>query len=659
MQAEMERMAQYTKQPEVLRELFEALGNDPFVIAECLARPALSERLVTNFYAHDQRFHGELRQRAEADLRAHHTVTQMKHISGKYSEIELVRSNNEEIVGQASRLPSEQLAAEAPPVHQADSTTGVKLNSLEWDENVQRLAAMFGGTKNGRARLPGAPIRQIKIGVLSSLQEDEGRYYTTAVLKKSKDHLTLATVEWRKQPLESWRVKAESQMPKEMVARTANYTLPTVSDGANGGTDDTWAATASEPSTRWYHTAVWTGSEMITWGGLNGDYSYSNTGGRYNPSTDSWTATSTTNAPSARDYHTAVWTGTEMIVWGGHFYDGSDHYLNTGGRYNPGSDSWTATSTTSAPSSRSNHTAVWTGSEMIVWGGYFYDGSSHYLNTGGRYDPATDSWTATNTANAPSDRYAHTAVWTGGEMIVWGGFFNDGSNQHLDTGGRYNPATDSWVATNTTNAPTGRYLHTVVWTGSEMIVWGGDNGSFLNTGGRYNPGTDSWGVTSITNAPTGRFSHTAVWTGSEMIVWGGVFYDGNNHYLNTGGRYNPSTDTWMATSTPHVPTGRYLHAAVWTGSEMILWGGYNYGFLNTGERYNPGTDSWTSTSTSNPPSARSGPTAVWTGSEMIVWGGWNGAGVNTGGKYNPGTDSWAATSNTNAPSGRGGHAAVW
>src|SRR2546425_1601716 len=45
LQAEMKRMAQNTKQPEVLRELFEALGNDPFVIAECLARPILPERL--------------------------------------------------------------------------------------------------------------------------------------------------------------------------------------------------------------------------------------------------------------------------------------------------------------------------------------------------------------------------------------------------------------------------------------------------------------------------------------------------------------------------------------------------------------------------------------------------------------------------------------
>src|ERR1700757_4093066 len=46
LQAEMDRMAKHTKQPEVLRELFAALGNDPFVIAECLARSILAERLI-------------------------------------------------------------------------------------------------------------------------------------------------------------------------------------------------------------------------------------------------------------------------------------------------------------------------------------------------------------------------------------------------------------------------------------------------------------------------------------------------------------------------------------------------------------------------------------------------------------------------------------
>ena len=94
-----------------------------------------------------------------------------------------------------------------------------------------------------------------------------------------------------------------------------------------------------------------------------------------------------------------------------------------------------------------------------------------------------------------------------------------------------------------------------------MIVWGGDDGSsYFNTGGRYNPGTDSWTATSTTNAPAARYFHTAVWTGSEMIVWGGV--DGSS-YLNTGGRYNPGTDSWTATSTTSAPAGRYVsHGSV-------------------------------------------------------------------------------------------------
>ena len=86
-----------------------------------------------------------------------------------------------------------------------------------------------------------------------------------------------------------------------------------------------------------------------------------------------------------------------------------------------------------------------------------------------------------------------------------------------------------------------------------MIVWGGDDNSrFLNTGGRYRPGTDSWTATSTTNAPTARGVHTAVWTGSEMIVWGG--FDGLNMFLNTGGRYNPNTNSWTATSTTNAPS---------------------------------------------------------------------------------------------------------
>jgi hypothetical protein len=351
----------------------------------------------------------------------------------------------------------------------------------------------------------------------------------------------------------------------------------------------------------------------------------------------SWTSTSTgTNVPSGRRFHTAVWTGSEMIIWGGADCAGSGCSLNSGGRYNPSTDSWTATSTgANVPSARESHTAVWTGSKMIIWGGYYTDVSTHYLNTGGRYSPSTDSWTTTGTgANVPTGREAHTAVWTDSEMIVWGGV--DASN-NLDTGGRYNPSTDSWTPTSTgTNVPSGRVNHTAVWTGTEMIVWGGyyydGSGHYVNTGGRYNPSTNSWTSTSTgANVPTGRSVHTAVWTGSEMIIWGGG--------TNTGGRYNPSTDSWTSTSTgANVPTGRSFHTAVWIDFEMIIWGGGSSNPVNTGGRYNLYTNSWTPTSTgTNVPLGRWFHTAVWTGSEMIVWGGQDNSAnwLNTGGKYNP------------------------
>jgi len=648
LQAEMERMAKSTKQPEVLRELFEALGNDSIVIAECLARPALAERLLTNWYAYDHRFHGELKHRAKADLGSHPNIEQMKRSSGTYNEMDLMRSDSSDI--------SEQRDA-----------TSLRLNSQEWDEAVRKLATAFDrfraatpkgsaiGSADTSAHSKNAAIEdheKLPMGKLSSLQEDETRYYVAAVIEKGDNHLKLATISWLKEPLHSWLVKAETQVPVTMAVLSANYTLPVISGYSDNSipsvacTGDTWTPTelTNVPDPRDSHTAVWTGSEMIVWGG----YPQLNTGGKYNPSTDSWAATSTVNAPAGRYVHTAVWTGSEMIVWGG--YNGS--YLNTGGRYDPSTDSWTTISVANAPDGRSRHTAVWTGSEMIVWGGQ--DANLVHLNNGGRYNPSTNSWITTSTTNAPAGREDHTAIWTESEMIVWGGF---GVSGQVNTGGRYNPSTDSWTATSTTNAPSGREAHTAVWTGTEMIVWGGLDPGDLNTGGRYDPSTDTWIATSLVNAPTGRDSHTAVWTGDEMIVWGGSD-------LNTGGRYDPSSDSWTATSTANAPDPRYRHTAVWTGSEMIVWGGLNFpvGFLNTGGRYDPSADSWAATSTTHAPTGRYLHTAAWTGSEMIIWGGMNGFGggyLNTGGRYTPSTDSWTTTSTSGAPVAREFHTSVW
>jgi N-acetylneuraminic acid mutarotase len=220
-----------------------------------------------------------------------------------------------------------------------------------------------------------------------------------------------------------------------------------------------------------------------------------------------------------------------MIVWGGD--DDSDTPLNTGGRYDPAGNSWTLIVNTlpNTPAARDSHTAVWTGNEMIVWGG----SRIGLLNDGGRYDPAANagagSWTAMpNTlANTPAARVSHTAVWTGIKMIVWGGW----AGSLLNDGGRYDPAGNSWAAVSIIGAPAARNHHTAVWTGSEMIVWGGDDDSDtpLNTGGRYDPAGNNWTAASITGAPAARYAHTAVWTGSEMIVWGG--YGGSGSFNDT------------------------------------------------------------------------------------------------------------------------------
>jgi N-acetylneuraminic acid mutarotase len=641
LQAELNRMVRNTRSPDLLRELIAALDNDPFLVAECLARPALVNRMIRNWYARDARFHGALRQRAETVLATLPNVAAgMSELGGEYREVEW-------------RLaPERTRAAVFDSGHGEDAV--IELDATEWREHVARLAEELVPRRAPRdGHDPSTLLDRIPTGRPSRLVEENDCFTVTAVLSKQPDRLRTATVTWSKLPFDVWW----SERGRATV-RAAGSVAPVFPPPGgyemrepheDGCTLDSWTATWYLPAVRAQHNAVWTGTEMIVWGG-SGSIESLNSGGRYDPATETWTKMSTgSGVPTPRVGSTAVWTGTEMIVWGGE--DGTGG-TNSGGRYDPATDSWTETSLDEGvPTRRQGHTAVWTGTEMIVWGGV------GYLNTGGRYNPATDSWTETSTgAGAPTGRSLHTAVWTGTEMIVWGG--DDGAV--VDTGGRYDPATDGWTPTSTgSGVARERIHHTAVWTGSEMIVWGGFDGGTngWRVGGRYNPLTDSWTETPITDSPTGRRSHTAVWTGSEMIVWGGIGYE------NTGGRYDPAADRWTETSTGDgVPTGRMRHTAVWTGTEMIVWGGDGAPWRwNTGGKYDPVTDTWTATSMgAGVPAGRNGHSTVWTGTEMIVWGGQDRRHFNDGGRYVPATDSWTPTSTVaDVPTKRAWHEAVW
>ena len=97
---------------------------------------------------------------------------------------------------------------------------------------------------------------------------------------------------------------------------------------------------------------------------------------------------------------------------------------------------------------------------MIVWGGIEFHGDipwcgEGYADTGSRYDPITDAWTQMSSSGTPSKRGAHTMVWTGTEAIIWGGFVevNDYSdpdipycrNEALGSGASYDPDSNSWT----------------------------------------------------------------------------------------------------------------------------------------------------------------------------------------------------------------------
>ncbi len=426
LQAELDRMAQGTRDPAMLREIHEALGNDAYLVAETLARQTLANRLIRNWYANDDRFHGELKAKANAALAACDSAGCMKTMGGTYRE-----------------TTWKLRAGEADAPRGDPENRAVLLDAEEWEKHLARLATKVGGTAEA--------LPLMKIG---SLEETAEAFVVTAVLAAGPDEVTTAATVWKKVSFDEWWAGESAAYETRIDGVSGEFELGALN--LSGCAPDTWTATPIEvPDPRSYHTVVWTGTEMIVWGG-NG-----NTGGRYNPATDTWVGTSTgANVPEARVGHTAVWTGTEMIVWGGN----GDGYLDTGGRFNPATDEWVATSVgENVPAGRWNHTAVWTGTEMIVWGG----DAGGSLNTGGRYNPATDTWIETSTGeNVPAGRDGHTAVWTGTEMIVWG--------DYDITGGRYNPATNTWRTTSTgANVPGRRDGHTAVWTGTEMIVWGG------------------------------------------------------------------------------------------------------------------------------------------------------------------------------------------
>lgn len=361
-------------------------------------------------------------------------------------------------------------------------------------------------------------------------------------------------------------------------------------------------------------------------------------------SADKWYTPSQGVEVTGRQQHEISWAHRRLFVWGG--LDAANTPLGAGQLYDPEANLWSNAPAASAPQAAYGHTVTAISGGWVVWGGWSQFPSSGALNTGAFYRSATNDW-ATFPAfpDTPAARAKHSAIWTGSELIVWGGLGAAGTA--LNSGGKYIPDFDEWTPTSTVNAPAARWGHTAVWTGTHMIVWGGrasnENGARLASGAVYDPAANTWQAMSTTNAPLARYGHAAVWTGTRMLVWGGYGLEGP---LNDGAQFDPATNSWSPINNTNPPAARQFFAYAWTGENLIVYGGLGSGLLNyLSSAAIHGPNGWSALPTAFSPAGRAYTQGAWTGSEFVAIGGLglendNLVAYSDGGSYRPSPGRW-------------------
>jgi hypothetical protein len=314
------------------------------------------------------------------------------------------------------------------------------------------------------------------------------------------------------------------------------------------------------PGARELPAVVWTGAEMIVWGGMRGGERRAD-GARYRPSMDEWSAMA--DAPAALTGTAAVWTGAEMIVW---------DPTAAGAAYDPVADAWRSIASEGQPRDLALPLAVWTGAEMIVL--------DQFGGRGGRYAPAGDRWTPVAGEGLPAEIIFFGAAWTAAEVIAWGAV-----EDFAPAAYRYDPADDRWSPMEANRAMAGAG----VWTGRELFFAGGGGlGSLIAAG--FDPTTDIWREAATSCGPPGVLGQSVAWTGERVIVWGGTDIVGRELEATAGGAlYDPAADAWTPMAADSAPSPRERAAAVWTGSELIVWGGFDGGAdpRGDGARFTP------------------------------------------------------------------------
>jgi hypothetical protein len=154
---------------------------------------------------------------------------------------------------------------------------------------------------------------------------------------------------------------------------------------------------------------------------------------------------------------------------------------------------------------------VWTGSAALFPG------------AGLAYDPAGDRWSAVNRFPAGDGLVTtdDTMVWTGRRLLVWG---SPAKATDPDAGEESEVVEgDSEVEGEEAEPP-------------EVTDDGGDGAVEPPAGFTYDPAGNRW--EDFAAGPLGgRDYHSAVWTGQEMLVWGGITGEAG---LTDGAAYRPA-----------------------------------------------------------------------------------------------------------------------
>jgi N-acetylneuraminic acid mutarotase len=347
-------------------------------------------------------------------------------------------------------------------------------------------------------------------------------------------------------------------------------------------------ATDGAPTARLRACAAWTGKEMFVWGGVNGEGNFVNSGGAYDPTTDTWRGVNTNGAPSPRELATCVAMDGGVFVWSG--ADGTTLY-DDGAVWDPASNTWSGISNSNKPSPRIRGIGLWTGERVLLWGGKKLDGTQE--RSGALFDPVANAWKPVATSAAPERSKEQGWAWTGAFLYTFGSR-DDAEIQVASEFHRYDPASNAWAPVLADGAPSPRSNPFVVWTGTHLLVWGGldSNRVGLNDGASFDPAASSWAPMSAVQPPSGRGivvrSGWTAWTGDRMLVAGGV---GSDVVAMELALYDPKADpdlAWGQAIAWEPLNPHELGVGVWSGKELIVWGGSDgSSFTTSGVRWMP------------------------------------------------------------------------